>query len=104
MISMKVKMSPDILCWCMDSVYLCRKVVYDSYGYAGVTAGCSQGHTESVRDKRLETSLCTDLDKSTATVTANLWGGKHTQTYDKNNNKTIHKQEYRHIVLTCTSE
>ena len=44
----------------------------DGDGDAGVTGGRSQRDTESVRYKRLETSLCTDLDQGTAAVRANL--------------------------------
>lgn len=55
-------------------MYLCREVVYDCYRDAGIARGRSQRDTESIRYKRLETPLCTDVDKSTATVTADLKG------------------------------
>lgn len=76
---------------CVYTTYLCRKMVYDGYRDAGITGGCSQRDTESVRYKHLETSLCTDLDKSTATVTTNLEETKHTWSY-----KTILKQKHRY--------
>lgn len=61
-----------ILCVCTCCTYRSGKVVYDSYGDTGITGGCSQRDTESIGYERLETSLCTDLDKGTATVTADL--------------------------------
>lgn len=69
----------------MYSIYLCGKVVYDSYRDTGITGGCSQGDTESIRYKRLETPVCTYLDKSTATVTTYLKRNKtHSHTGNTN--------------------
>lgn len=79
----------------MYTAYLCGKVVYDSYRDTGITGGCSQRDTESIRYKRLETLFCTDLDKSTAAVTTNLKKRQNTHMGIQNYNHYInHKQEH----------
>lgn len=65
--------------------------MYDSYRDTGITGGCSQRNTESVRYEHLETPLCTYLNKSTATVTTHLKRNKdtHTQLFTHRNRVVV---------------
>lgn len=56
----------------MSCVYLCGEMVYDGYRDASVTGACSQRNIQSIRNKCVETPLCTNLDESVATITSHL--------------------------------